>query len=181
MPSGAFFIKGTLDTKKRNDLKTQLKAQFQGSRNRGKVLLLDKDHTFQPLSMTPESAEMVANREFMVAEIARVFNLSPILLGQLQNASYSNASQASQFLSRFTLQYWTTLFEASFSDFLLPEDERLELDISVMAKGDTKERWDAYKIALETKVLTPADVRRLEGFEEPNEPEQQQTEVEDNG
>ena len=163
-PSGAFTSKSRLDTKQRQHLQDSLQQKFAGSGNRARVLVLDGDMTYQPIEISPEKLDFVEQRKFMVREIARVFNLSPILLGDLDNASYSNTAQAARYLAKFTLQYWTRLFESTFSDLLLADDEQLELDLSIFTRGDTAERWNAYKIALEQGVLTSDDVRRLEGY-----------------
>ena len=69
-------------------------------------------------------------------------------------------------LEKFTLQYWSHLFESAFNDLFLMENECLDLDLSVFVRGDPTERWNAYKIALAEGVLSPEDVRRLEGWQE---------------
>ena len=165
-PSGMLSYKGKLDPKKRRDLFADLQNQFGSSTNRGKVMLLDNDLDYKIASQSPESMEFVETRKFLVDEIARVFNVSPIMLGKLDNASYSNASQMARHLEKFTLQYWSHLFESAFNDLFLMENECLDLDLSVFVRGDPTERWNAYKIALAEGVLSPEDVRRLEGWQE---------------
>ena len=55
-------------------------------------------------------------------------------------------------------------FEATFSKAMLPEDSYLELDMGAFNRGDLGERWNAYSIALNAGVLSPDEVRRLEGY-----------------
>lgn len=164
-PSGVFNYKGKLDPKKRQDIATQIQSQFSGDNNRGRVLLTDQEIDFNTTQVSPESMEFVSARSFQIDEIARVFNVPVVMLQKLDNASYSNASQQSRFLSSHSLVYWTALFESAFNDLLLDDNERLELDLSVFTRGDPTERWAAYKTALEQGVLTPADVRHLEGWD----------------
>ena len=113
-PSGILSYKGKSDSKKRADLFADIKNQFSSSENRGKVIITDNDMDYKVANQSPESMEFVETRKFMIDEVARVFNISPIMIGQLQNASYSNASQMARHLEKFTLQYWANLIETAF-------------------------------------------------------------------
>ena len=185
MPSGALISKDALVGGKRKELATQLQSQFQGISNRGAVLLLDKDMSYQPLQITPEHAEFIQQRSFAVDEIARVFNVPVTVLNKLDNASYSNAAQQSRFLTSHSLVYWTTLFESAFNDLLLEPDEQLELELNVFTRGEPTERWNNYSIALEKGVLSADEVRALEGYgprpEQPEQPQPQQPQPDEQG
>ena len=163
--SGVFKYKGRLDPEKRRDLAEQVSAQFSSPENRGRVIFADNDMDFSATQVSPESMEFVSARSFQIDEIARVFSVPVTVLNKLDNASYSNAAQQARFLSSHSLVYWTALFESAFTDLFLSENEKLELDLSVFTRGDPTERWAAYKTALENGVLTPADVRHLEGWD----------------
>lgn len=40
----------------------------------------------------------------------------------------------------------------------------IDFDLSGMLRGDPETRWASHKIAIETGVLTPDEVREIEGF-----------------
>ena len=67
---------------------------------------------------------------------------------------------------RFTLSPWARKIEAEFARSVFPASSgfELELDLSGFLRGDPATRWNAHKIALETGVLDPDEVRQVEGW-----------------
>ncbi|MEM1064374.1 MAG: phage portal protein, partial [Pseudomonadota bacterium] len=100
-----------------------------------------------------------------------IFEVPPVMIGALENASYSNAGQLSRFFAQGTLSHWVAKFEAAFNRSVFTAAERGEycLDISLdgLLRGDPETRWAAHKIAVETGVADAATIARLEGLPEP--------------
>lgn len=67
---------------------------------------------------------------------------------------------------RLGLGLWARKIEAEFARSLFPtnSNHELELDLSGFLRGDPETRWNAHKIALETGVLDPDEVREVEGW-----------------
>ena len=61
---------------------------------------------------------------------------------------------------------WARKIEAEFARSVFPTASgyELELDLSGFLRGDPETRWNAHKIALETGVLDPNEVRQIEGW-----------------
>ena len=163
-PSGALKVPGRLPPDEKTRLRAQVEDQFTGSGNRAKFMLLDGGSEWERMDVDPKDNEALENRKFMIAEVCRIFEVPPPIVQDYENNTFTNASTAGQWFARFTLAGWARRFEAAFKRTLLPDNHHLELDMSAFARGDLKERWDAYKIALETGVLSPEDVKRLEGW-----------------
>ena len=163
-PSGAIKLQGRLHPDEKDRLRAQLESQFTGVRNRARVLLLDSGSEWQALSSDLKDSEALDTRRFMVSEIARVFQVPPPMLQAYENNTFTNSQEASKWFARFTLGSWARRLEAAFNRRILADGVTMALDMSAFTRADHKDRWEAYKVALETGVLTKEDVRRMEGF-----------------
>ena len=163
-PSGVLQVPGRLSEEQRKRMQAQIKEQFAGTSNRAKVMLLDNNVTWSKLSVDPDDAQTLQTRQWLTSEICRLYEVPPPLIQDYQYNTFTNASTAGQWFSRFTLASWVKRFEATFSKAMLPEDSYLELDMGAFNRGDLGERWNAYSIALNAGVLSPDEVRRLEGY-----------------
>jgi HK97 family phage portal protein len=145
-------------------MRENIQSDFAGAHNRGKALLLDSSTDVKPLDIQPDEAELLESRKFSVAEIARLFNIPPPLLADYQFNTFTNAETASRWFGMFTLSPWCKRIEAAFTRLMLPRTMYLELDLSDYLRADSGERWAAYATALEHGVLTPEEVKQLEGW-----------------
>ena len=60
-----------------------------------------------------------------------------------------------------TFMPWIVRLEKAFSD-LLPRKQFVKFNVNSTLRGDTKSRYDAYKLGLELKFITVDEVRQLE-------------------
>jgi HK97 family phage portal protein len=113
-----------------------------------------------------EDAELLETRKFGVVEICRLFQVPPPIVQAYENNTFTNAAQAGLWFATFCLSPWARKIEAEFARSLFPAGSayELELDLSGFLRGDPATRWAAHKIALETGVLDPDEVRQIEGW-----------------
>ena len=163
-PSGAVRVNGNLTDEQRLRLRGNIRDDFAGSKNRSKVLLLERGMEWQELGMKPHDTETLETRGFTVAEICRLFQVPPPLVQDYSHNTFTNAQTAGQWFARFTLATWARKIEQVFTRALMRDGNQLELDMGAFLRSDHKDRWDAYKIALEAGVLQPDEVKRLEGW-----------------
>ena len=52
---------------------------YGGSRNAGKVAILEQGVTFKPISMSPQDSQLIETRKYQLDEIARIFRIPPHL------------------------------------------------------------------------------------------------------
>ena len=66
----------------------------------------------------------------------------------------------------FTISPWVRKIESAISTCILgaQSDLACELDMSSLLRGSHAERWEANRIAIETGVLSPDEVRLSEGW-----------------
>ena len=165
-PSLALQHPGRLNAEARGYLRSEFERRNSGAVNAGSVLVLDEGIQVKPLSMSAEDAELIASRRFGGEELARLFNVPPPLVGQLEFGSYSNVETMGRYLSQFCLAPWARRIEAEFArSVFLPDDpHHLMIDLAGLQRGDEAGRWATYGIAIDKGILTVNEVRAAEGY-----------------
>lgn len=167
-PSGAFSTEGKLGTDSRQALRAALTEAFAGPTKAGKFLILDQGAKFSPITVTPEDAELLASRRFSTEEVLRIFQVPPPIAGDYQFGSFTNSETAGRWFAQHCIRSWTRKFEAELARSLFSETERqthtIEFDLSDLLRGDPETRWKSHQIAVQAKILTPNEVREIEGF-----------------
>ncbi|MFN6933769.1 MAG: phage portal protein [Tsuneonella sp.] len=171
-PSGVLSTDGILTVEQAHSLRTQFDARFAGAGNAGRALVLEGGLSWQAAQMSPEDAELLETRRFGVEEIARLFQVPPPIIGDYTHNTFTNSETAGRWFATFCLAPWARKIEAEFARSLFPTGSpyELELDLSGFLRGDPETRWNAHKIALETGVLDPDEVRQVEGWNPRSEP-----------
>lgn len=173
-PSGAVELDGKLAPEARRDLEERFRGAFAGSSNAARALVLDQGLKWKSISISPEDAEFLASRRFTTEELCRLFNVPPVIVGDLSNSSFNNTETLTRFFAQSTLAPWIRKIEAEFARSVFGSaDPRLELDLSGLLRGDPATRWAAWKIAVDAKILTPDEVREEEGFNPLSEAERE--------
>ena len=142
---------------------------FGGSRNAGKVAVLEEGLHFNPISMSPQDSQLLETRQYQLTEIARIFRIPPHMVGDLSKATFSNIEQQSLEYLKYTLDPWVCRWEQSLKRALLSEKEKQEytirFNVDGLLRGDYKSRMEGYAVGINNGFLCPNDVRRLEGFD----------------
>lgn len=131
--NNGFYAKGIVESEKviakpsRESLGTRIKKFFSGSKNAGKVLILDDGMTFKSLSLSPVDIELLKQKEFTINDIARLLNLPPAMIGGTGNSmTYTNVQDTQLQFLQTTIEPYLTIIENTFNKYLLTEAEKLE-------------------------------------------------------
>ena len=131
--NNGFYAKGVIESEKvlskptRNSLSERIKRFFSGSKNAGKVLILDDGMKFKSLALTPVDLELLKQREFTINDIARLLNLPPSMIGGTGNSmTYTNVQDTQLQFLQTTIEPYLTIIENTFNKYLLTEQEKLE-------------------------------------------------------
>lgn len=129
-------------------------------------MILDGGLTWKAAQISPEDAELLESRRFGVEEICRIFQVPPPLVQDYSHNTFTNSETAGRWFAQFTLAPWARKIEAEFARSVFGQQSslELELDLSGFLRGDPQTRWAAHKIAIETGVLDPDEVRHIEGW-----------------
>lgn len=167
-PSGVLSTDPTvkLNKEQREEFNGYLQANFQGSMNMGRPMLLDGGMKWQQLNITPEDAQMLESRKFGGEEICRIFGVPPVMIGYGDQASNWGTGVEQQMLifKQMTLSRRLSRIEQALTkQLLLPADRvagiTIEFNLEGLLRGDSKGRAEVNDIRLKNKSLTINEVR----------------------
>lgn len=116
-------LKGGLKDKLKNDLLNF----YSGSKNAGRMLILEGDFDLKSLSLTPADIRLIENKNFTITDIARYLNIPKHLLNiDRQQGTYSNITQERLQLLQNTLLPYVITLEAACNQKLLTEEEMMK-------------------------------------------------------
>ena len=144
-------------------------AAYGGSRNAGKVAVLEEGLKYQQIGIPPEEAQFLETRKFQIDEIARLYRIPPHMVGDLDKSSFSNIEQQSLEFVKYTLDPWVIRWEQSIQKALfLPQEKReyfVKMNVDGLLRGDYESRMKGYSIGIQNGFMCPNDVRRLESMD----------------
>ena len=149
-------------------------ARHKGTGNAGTVGVLTGGAKFTRVTIAPEEAQFLQTRQFQVPDIARFFGVPPHLIADASNSTSWGSGLAEQNLAfgQFSLRPWVDRIEEAHGRLLASEglpQVFVKLNMDALLRAGTKERYDAYAVALSNDFITVNEVRRLEDL--PPQPE----------
>ncbi len=166
-PSGILELPPNISPEGVKRLEAFHSQKYQGADNAKRIMYVDKDTKFTPLSISPEDAEVLASRKFSVEEICRLFNVPPPIVQDYSHNTFTNSAQASLWFASNTLAPIARKIEAEFARSVFSDPTgryHLEIDLSGMVRGDYLTRWQANVAAVGAGILTVDEVREQEGY-----------------
>ena len=147
-------------------LKNTWSMQHQGITNAHETAILEHGLKFERSTIPPDEAQFIATRKFQVEEVARIFNIPPILIQAEGNTTYNNVEQILIAFAQQTLIPWARRFEMELERKVLPERERGEynvrFDMRSLLRGDLDSRREYYATALQHGFMSINEVRKAE-------------------
>lgn len=168
-PAGILEYAKKLTQEQVDRLRANFDLKFGGSEESARTLVLEDGVKFQPLQLASTDSQFVENRRFQTLEIARLLNIPPSLLGEVdQSIKLDTEEIGQQFLDR-TIAPILELVEDAFERALLTEEERdagyeIEFDTANFARANMEKRFAAYKSGIEAGVLLLNEARDREGL-----------------
>ena len=147
-------------------LREELTAEFSGSGNAGRPLLLEGGLKWQSMSLTPADMDFVALKEAAARDIALAFGVPPVLVGLPGDSTYANAREAGRALYRQTILPMAARILAGLggmlSDWLGPVTLAADTDQLTELAEDRSRLWEQVNAA---DFLADDEKRELLGFE----------------
>jgi len=165
--TGFLSSKAALSPEQRARLRQNLQS-FIGSKNAGKLMVLENELTYQNVTMNPEAAQLLESRSFSIEEICRWFRVPPFMVGHTtKQSSWASSLEGMnlQFLTH-TLRPLLVNIEQEISRCLLNGDDDVFAEFSVegLLRADSAGRAAYYTSALQNGWMSRNDVRRLENY-----------------
>lgn len=165
--SGFLSSEFPLDDEQRERIRSYL-LSFVGSKNAGKMMVLEGGMKYNNVTMNPEAAQMLESRTFSIEEICRWFRVPPFMVGHMdKQSSWASSVEGMnmQFLTN-TLRPLLVNIEQEISRCLLNGDDDYYAEFSVegLLRADSAGRSAYYTTALQNGWMSRNDVRRLENL-----------------
>lgn len=145
-------------------------SRHRGAGNAGKVGVLTGGAKFTQITVNPDQAQLLESRMFSVPDIARFFGVPPHLIADASSSTSwgSGLSEQNAAFAQMSLRPWVTRIEDAHNRLLasygLPE-VYVKLNMDAGLRATTKERYDAYAVALSAGFMDDNEVRLLEDLE----------------
>lgn len=157
---------GQLKDEAYNRLVKSWDASHTGLSNAHRTAILEEGMGIEKIGIPNDDAQFLETRKFQVRDIARLFRIAPHLVGDLEQATFSNIEQQSLEFVTYTMLPWFARWEQEISRSLLLESERAdyfaEFLVDGLLRGDLLSRYQAYAIGRQWGWLSADDVREKE-------------------
>ena len=164
-PAGVLTHPNRLSKEAKENLRDSWQSTYAGADNAGRTAILEEGVQFTSIGLTNEDAQYLQTRQFQVVEIARWYGVPCHMIQSLDAATFSNIEHQGIEYVTYSLRPWLVRWEqeiqrklfttgAFFSEFL----------VDGLLRGDTKTRYDGYKVARETGWLSVNEIRSLENL-----------------
>ena len=167
-PSGVLSFDRLLTPAQRASVRENFATLTTGTDDR--LLVIEQGMKFDAVSMSPQDIELLASRKHQIDEIARWFGVPSILINQNEGSTTLGSSTA-EIISGFyklNLRPYLERVEASVQTWLFTPEEanqyEFEFDFEGLLRSDLKSRLEGYRTAVAGTILTPNEVRRIEGW-----------------
>lgn len=167
-PSGVLEVPQLMSDKAYARLKTDWDEKHKGLKNAHKVAVLEEGAKWVSIGVPPEAAQFLETRKFQVTECARILNIPPHKLKDLERATFSNIEHQAIDYVTGSLGPWYNRWEQACDKWLLTPSERktlyVEHVIEGLLRGDIKTRYEAYSVGRQNGWLSVNDVRERENM-----------------
>jgi len=166
-PSGILSAPEVLKPETRENIRKSWTATQGGLDNAHKVAVLEGGVTWQQMSLSAEDSQFLESRQHQVRDVARWFLIPPHMIGDLDDATFSNiAEQQIQYMTD-TMEPWLIRWEAGLNARLLTSDERraglfFEFVRDARLSGDPEKRGNFYTAQANVGAITPNEIRAKE-------------------
>ena len=170
-PSGALVVGQGRDDipmteEQRHDLKSSLRNLYEGSKNAGRVLVLEGDFKWQEMGLSPRDLDFVEGKKMSAREISQAYGVPPMLVGVPGDATFANYREARYHLWEDTILPLLDHIIDEFNTWLVPQfgtDLRLGYDIDgIPALAPRREEaWSKFSKAT---FLTINEKRQAMGY-----------------
>lgn len=146
-------------------IKDQIKEEYSGAANAGKIGVFGSGAKFQRMGASPEELQQLESRKFNRSVIAGILRVTAHLLNDLEKGTFSNVEHLDIGHYKHCLfPHLTDLCQTASKDLLLPGERRemyFEHDPQVMLLGDQKTLGEMLEKAVNAARMTPNEARAL--------------------
>jgi HK97 family phage portal protein len=134
-------------------------------RRRRRPAVLSDGLKFTPITTSAADMEMIATREQLIRDIARVYRIPGHLMGVTgDNQTYQNVEQANLNFLTHTLTPWVRRLETALSE-LLPIGQDVVFDFASLLRTDSLTQARVASLYVDKGISSPNEARQIIGRE----------------
>lgn len=165
--SGILKASQTLNKDQREQIRQSWNEAFSSNKSRG-IAILPQGLDFQAVSVNPEDAQLLDSRKFNVAEIARFLNISPLLLHDLSEVSYSSMQAAQLYFVQNSVKPWAEMMACEMNIKLFKPSEvgriGVSFDYTASLTANKEAEVDYYRGLITNGIMTVNEARKRLGL-----------------
>ncbi len=167
--SGVIKVNAPLTTEQKKELVENWKGTFNNSSNGYiPVAVLPQHVDFQPISVSPEDAQLLDSREFSIYEIARFFLIPPSKLFVFDKVSYNSLEYSQLMYMQDTLLPYVQMIEDEIDTKCFRPSEQgkrvVDFDFTALMNADKKTEAEYYRTLITNGLITVNEAREKLGF-----------------
>jgi HK97 family phage portal protein len=128
-PTGYLEYPNTLRDDQKGRLRDSWNKIHQGSERSGNLAILDGGIKWVATSFSPVDQQLILSLQWSVSQVARLFNLPPHMLGQMDSATFGNIEEQNIQFYQMSLLPWLENIEQELNVKLLPREDRRDFVI----------------------------------------------------
>ena len=163
--NGLLKVNTPLNAKQKDEIRSSWQQAYSG--NGGGLAIINGNMEYTQLQLSPEDSQLLSSRKFNVEDIARFFNINPILIGGEGKATYSSLEMLQQAFLVHTIQPYVTMIENELNRKLLkPSENKLTIvmETNELLRINKQSQAAYYQTMVNSGILSINEVRKDLGF-----------------
>ncbi|WP_146115382.1 phage portal protein [Microbacterium sp. MYb62] len=148
-----------------NRLSSQIDAQYSGSDNAGRPLVLEEAMEATVVQLSAEEMQYIESRKLNREEVCGAYDVPPPVVHILDQATFSNITEQLRSMYRDTMAPRFEMFESVVDHQLVPDfykaDVFTKFNMDDVLRGDFETRATAVAALIERGVMRPSEARPL--------------------
>lgn len=164
-PGGVLRIDRILNSKQREELRTNFKDVHEGTDNAHKLFVLEAGMQYQQVQLKPEDVQMIETRRFSTKDIARFFGVPAFLLNESEGSTSWGTGLEQQMLGFYalTINPYCRRIAATLRVKLIPLAEqrrrKVEYDYDELLAVDLRAKAEYYSKLGTGGIMTRNEIR----------------------
>jgi HK97 family phage portal protein len=164
-PSGILTNKNAnkISQEQAQKVKEAFLAATRGSRE---PIVMGGGWDYSQIQVSPEDSHFLAAMQYGATDICRFFGINPTVMGHgtpSGSLTYQNVEQAMIDFLAYPMTPWMIQQEEWLTEWL-PRGQYVKLDASPLLRTDMLTRFQAYHMAIGSRMLTQDEVREMEDY-----------------
>lgn len=165
-PGGILSLKGNAGGNTIKNIGAAWKAAH-GNGNSGATAILPGDLTYEQIALSSVDQQFLELWKLSVLEVARTFRVPPVLVGDLEKATFNNSEEFGKQFVSLCIKPWCELLADAFERVLFDPKDRatyfIEFDYEELLKPNTQALYDSLSKAA-TTFIVPNEARAKVGM-----------------